>query len=374
MQLPPFALERFFARHEFEAKYLLCASDCESMRVDDLLALEPGAAEELGALRLGYTESPGSPSLRAGIARMYSSIGPEDVLVFSGAEEAIFAFMHAALSPGDHIVVHQPCYRSLVDVARSVGCEVTPWKAREEEGWELDPDELVTLIRPATRAIVLNVPHNPTGYLMSADAFLRTLRVAEERGILLFSDEVYRGLEGNPADRLPHACDVSESAVSLGVMSKTYGLPGLRIGWVATRREALRVRMAEIKDYTTICASAPSELLAEVALRHADDIARRSREIIDANLGLLDGFFSRRARAVSWHRPKAGPIAFPRLLAGGVEPFCRDLVESHGVLLAPGRLFGDTGSHFRLGFGRKSMPAALTKLEEFLASRPELGG
>jgi aspartate/methionine/tyrosine aminotransferase len=374
MQLPPFALERFFARHEFEAKYLLCASDCESMRVDELLAMEPGAAEELGALRLGYTESPGSRSLRAGIARMYSSIGPDDVLVFSGAEEAIFAFMHAALAPGDHLLVHQPCYRSLVDVARSVGCEVTPWEAREEKGWGLDPDELATLIRPATRAIVLNVPHNPTGHLMSAEAFLRTLRLAEERGILLFSDEVYRGLEYTPSDRLPPACDASQSAVSLGVMSKTYGLPGLRIGWVATRRETLRARMAEIKDYTTICASAPSELLAEVALRHAVDIARRSREIIDANLGLLDGFFSRRVGVLSWHRPKAGPIAFPRLLAGDVEAFCRDLVESRGVLLAPGRLFGDAGGHFRLGFGRKSMPAALAKLEEFLANRPDLGG
>ena len=374
MQLPPFALERFFARHEFQAKYLLCASDCESMSVDELLALEPGASAALGALRLGYTESPGSPSLRAAIARLYSAIGPDDVLVTSGAEEAIFTFMQAALAPGDHVVVHQPCYRSLVDVARSIGCEVSSWQAREENGWELDPDELPTLIRPSTRAIVLNVPHNPTGYLMSLEAFHSTQRLAEQRGILLFSDEVYRGLEHAPADRLPPACDQSESAVSLGVMSKTYGLPGLRIGWVATRNAALKARMAVVKDYTTICASAPSELLAEVALRHAEEIARRSRQIIDSNLGLLDDFFTRRAGIVSWRRPKAGPIAFPRLLAGDVEAFCRDLVQSSGVLLAPGGLFGDAGSHFRLGFGRKSMPAALVKLDEFMDARRESRG
>ena len=369
MQIPPFALERFFARHEFEARHLLCASDCESMSVDELCAMEPGAVAALGALRLGYTESPGSPSLRAAIARLYSSIHLGEVLVTSGAEEAIFIFMHAALAPGDHIVVPQPCYLSLVDVARSIGCDVSPWKAREEEGWDLDPDELASLVRPSTRAIVLNVPHNPTGYLMSSDAFLRTVRFAEERGIILFSDEVYRGLESAPADRLTAACDAGERAVSLGVMSKTYGLPGLRIGWVATRNAALRARMAGVKDYTTICASAPSELLAEVALRHADEIARRSRGIIDANMSLLDGFFSRRAGIVAWNRPKAGPIAFPRLLRGNVEAFCRDLVESSGVVLAPGGLFGDPGSHFRLGFGRKSMPAALSKLEEFMDAR-----
>ena len=366
MQLPSFALERFFARHEFKARHLLCASDCESVSISELLSMEPGASEAFGKLGLGYTESPGSPSLRAAIGRIHSSVGPEDILVTSGAEEAIFLFMHAALAPGDHLVVHQPCYQSLVDVARSIGCEVTGWQAREESAWELDPDDLPRLVRPSTRAIVLNVPHNPTGFLMGRDAFLRTLECAEARGLLLFSDEVYRGLERAPGDRLPPACDVSPSAVSLGVMSKTYGLPGLRIGWIATRNAGLKARMAELKDYTTICASAPSEFLAEVALRHAETLVTRNRGIIDANLGLLDAFFRRRAHVFSWHRPKAGPIAFPRFLRGDAEGFCRDLVESNGVLLAPGVLFGGPGSHFRIGFGRRSMPEALAELETFV--------
>jgi aspartate/methionine/tyrosine aminotransferase len=336
------------------------------MSINELLAMEPGAAETFGTLRLGYTESPGSPSLRAAIGRIYSSVGPEDILVTSGAEEAIFLFMHAALAPGDHLVVHQPCYQSLVDVARAVGCEITAWQAREECSWELDPDELPRLVRPSTRAIVLNTPHNPTGALMGRESFFRTLDFAEERGLLVFSDEVYRGLERVPGDRLPPACDRSPSAVSLGVMSKTYGLPGLRIGWVATRRPGLEARMAELKDYTTICASAPSEFLAEAALRHAEPLAARSRAIIDVNLGLLDAFFARHEDFFSWHRPKAGPIAFPRFLSGDVEGFCRDLLGSRGVLLAPGGLFGDAGGHFRIGFGRRSMPAALTELERFV--------
>jgi aspartate/methionine/tyrosine aminotransferase len=366
MQLPPFSLERFFARHEFSARHLLCASDCESMSVDELLAMEPGAAEAFGALRLGYTESRGSPSLRAAIAHLYHRTGPGDILVTSGAEEAIFLFMHAALAPGDHIIVHQPCYQSLAEVARAAGCDVTPWQARPENAWTLDPDELPRLVRAGTRAIVLNVPHNPTGFLMDRDAFRWTLRFADTRGIVLLSDEVYRGLEQNPGDRLPAACDVSPSAVSLGVMSKTYGLPGLRIGWTATHNTEVAARMAELKDYTTICSSAPSEFLAETALRHAERLAGRSLRIIEANLGLFDSFFARHLDLFSWQRPKAGPVGFPRFLPGDADDLCTALLESKGVLLAPGGHFGGPPGHFRIGFGRTSMPEALAGLESFV--------
>jgi len=368
MKLPPFALERFFAQHEFSARHLLCASDCESMTVAELLSLEPGAQERLAALRLGYTESPGSPTLREAISRLYSSVRPDEVLVTSGAEEAIYVFMHAALSPGDAVVVHQPCYQSLAEVARSAGCRVVPWTAREEDGWALDPAELHALVDAAegVRTIVLNCPHNPTGWLMDRAGFEEVVRLADERGAVLFSDEVYRGLERSPADRLPAAADLSSSAVSLGVLSKTYGLPGLRIGWVATRNAEVRRRMAELKDYTTICSSAPSELLAEVALRHAEELSARSRRTIDANLTLLDGTFSRRSAVLSWKRPVAGPVAFPRLLGGDLSELCRRALQEEGVLIAPGGLFGAAGAYFRIGFGRSSMPAALQGFERVL--------
>jgi aspartate/methionine/tyrosine aminotransferase len=369
MQLPPFALERFFARHEFAARHLLCASDCESMSVGDLLALEPGAQEALAVLRLGYTESLGSPTLRQAISGLYRTVSPEEILVTCGAEEAIFLFMHAALSPGDGLVVHQPCYQSLAEVARSAGCRVIPWLAREEDGWALDPGDLPRLAEGA-RAIVVNLPHNPTGYLMDQRSFGQAVSAAEERGLVLFSDEVYRGLESSPSDTLAAAADLSATAVSLGVMSKTYGLPGLRIGWVATRNHRILRCMAEIKDYTTICAAAPSEHLAETALRHAAELARRSRRIIDDNLALLDGFFGRRAALLSWRRPVAGPVGFPRFLGGDVGELCRGALEAEGVLLAPGGLFGDAGGHFRIGFGRTSLPEALAGLERFL-DRPQ---
>jgi aspartate/methionine/tyrosine aminotransferase len=370
MHLPPFSLERFFARYEFDVPWLLCSSDCESMSVEDLLSLEPDAEGRFRRLWLGYTESAGSPSLRAEISRGYSGISPGQVLVHAGAEEAIFLFMQATLQPGDHLVVHWPCYQSLFQIAVGIGCEVSRWQAREQEGWALDPGELPRLIRPTTKAIVINAPHNPTGYHMPREQFVEVLRFADEHGIAVFSDEVYRGLEQNETDRLPAACELSDRAVSLGVMSKTYGLAGLRVGWVATRNDAVLSLMASLKDYTTICCSAPGEFLAEIALRHADAIAARNRGIIESNLALLDGFFSRNASRISWQRPKAGPIAFPRLLRGEAGELCDALAKSRGVLLLPGRVYEDEGNHVRIGFGRRSMPEALARLEDFLNASP----
>jgi aspartate/methionine/tyrosine aminotransferase len=367
--LEPFKLERYFARYEFNVRYMLCASDCETMSVSDLLALEPEASGRLGALPLGYTEPEGSPSLRAAISQLYRTIGKEDLLVHSGAEEAIFNFMHATLRHGDEIVVHSPCYQSLSEVAKSIGARVIPWEGRYDTEWALDASELAGLLGPKTRAVVLNTPHNPTGYLMPRREFLEVCRLVDEAGATLFSDEVYRGLEYDPEERLPAACDLSNRAVSLGVMSKTYGLPGLRIGWAATHDRQLLARMKQLKDYTTICNSAPSEFLAEVALRHHQELADRNLGIICRNLTSLDAFFDRHQDLFAWTRPKAGPIAFPRLLAGKVDDFCDELVKRSGVLLLPGTVYDDTGDHFRIGFGRENMPEALAQLEQHLGSQ-----
>jgi aspartate/methionine/tyrosine aminotransferase len=369
MRLPPFELERYFARYEFTAHYLLCSSDSESLSIADLLAMEPSARAAFEGHWLGYTESPGSFSLRTEISRLYRTIGPEQILVCSGAEEAIFLFMNAALGPGEHAVVHWPCYQSLREVARGAGCEVTDWKGRETEGWALDLQELRRALRPNTRAVIVNTPHNPTGYLMGEREFQDLAALAEEQGMFLFSDEVYRESEYDPTQRLPMACDLSERAVSLGVMSKTYGLPGLRIGWIATRDAELYARMAQLKDYTTICNSAPSEFLAELALHHRTALVQRNLGIIQTNLDILDGFFARHADRFSWVRPRAGPIAFPALLGEGVDAFCQKLVAEAGVLLLPGTVYGDNGNHFRIGFGRKNMPEAVARLEEFLGAR-----
>ncbi|MCC6146526.1 MAG: aminotransferase class I/II-fold pyridoxal phosphate-dependent enzyme [Anaerolineaceae bacterium] len=366
MNLQDFKLERFFAKYEFTTEFLLCTSDCESMSLGDVLALEQGAQEQLERVWLGYTESTGSPALRREIAKIYTSIEPDEILVHAGAEEAIFLFMHAVFQPGDHAVVHTPCYQSLTETARSAGAQVSAWRAREENGWALDADDLQRMLRPETRAVIINTPHNPTGYLMDAETMREVQRITQERGIVLFCDEVYRELEHNPADRLAAACDGNPLAVSLGVLSKAYGLAGLRIGWVATHNRAIYQKMAALKDYTSICNSAPSELLAEIALRHREMLAQRNRELVLRNLTILDGFFARHAGLFFWPRPRAGSIAFPRLIGQDVEAFCDRLAREAGVLLAPGSLFGDAGNHFRVGFGRANLPLAVERLEKFL--------
>jgi len=338
------------------------------MPVGDLLALEPGAEEAMRRHWLGYTESPGSPSLRKEISRVYNSISPDDVIAFSGAEEGIYLFIHAILKAGDHLIVHWPCYQSLFEVARSIGVEVSFWEAREENNWALDFNELRHLLKPETRAIIVNTPHNPTGYLFSRSDFERLNRFSQENGLLLFCDEVYRELEYDSADRLPAACDVNWISVSLGVMSKSYGLAGLRIGWIATHQAEVLRRIAALKDYTTICNSAPSEFLAELALRHREQLAARNLQIIQGNLVRLDDFFARHADRFEWVRPKAGPIAFPRLLLGDIDTFCDKLVQESGVLLLPGSMYDHPGNHFRVGFARRNMPDALDRLEKFLKS------
>jgi aspartate/methionine/tyrosine aminotransferase len=366
MQISPFRIERYFARYEFNVDYVLCGSDCESMAIKDLLAFEPDAVDRFHQQWLGYTESQGNPSLRREICNIYRDIKSDQVLVHTGAEEAIFLFMHAMLSVEDHVIVHWPCYQSLVEVARSIGCEVTLWKAAEENGWAFDPDELQQHIKPNTKIVVINTPHNPTGYLMPGDTFQEISRIAQANGIILFSDEVYRESEYRIEDRLPAACDLGEHTVSLGVMSKTYGLPGLRIGWIATRNRDVYKRMAVLKDYTTICNSAPAEFLAELALRHRKALVERTQKIIAENLNVLDSFFDRHADRFTWQRPRAGAIGFPKLLGEDVEAFCDSLVKTVGVLLLPGTVYEDPGNHFRIGFGRKNLPGAIARLEKFL--------
>jgi aspartate/methionine/tyrosine aminotransferase len=366
MKINPFKLERYFAKYEFNTEFLLCSSDCESMSIQELLAMEDGAGDRFQDQWLGYTESLGSPTLRQEISKIYSSTSPDQILVHSGAEEAIFTFMQAALEPGDHLIVHWPCYQSLFEIATSIGCQISRWESRSKNHWKLDPEELEALIQPNTKVIVVNNPHNPTGYLMSSETYQATWQLAQSRDILLFSDEVYRESEYDAIGRLPAACDLGPNGISLGVMSKSYGLAGLRIGWIATQNRDLYQKIARLKDYTTICNSAPSEFLAEVALRQRQKLLNRNLGIITHNLALLDDFFTRHKSTFQWYQPDAGPIAFPRLLDDNIDDFCDQLVKEAGVLLLPGSMYDHPGDHFRIGFGRANLPQALERLEDYL--------
>jgi aspartate/methionine/tyrosine aminotransferase len=368
MQIAEFALERYFAQWEFNVRHVLCASDLEPMPLAELLALADAETRAMwDGLRLGYTESLGHPLLRAEIAAQYESATADDVITFTGAEEGIFLAMHALLAPGDHAVVAWPAYQSLYEVGRSVGASVTLVRL-DPRSWNLDPDALLAEIRPNTRVIVVNYPHSPTGALLSRDAFAYLTRETEAKGITLFSDEVYRYLELDETTRLPAAIDRGLRTLSLGVMSKAFALAGLRVGWIATHDRELLRRLSRLKDYTTLCGSAPSEVLALIALRARHEVLARSRSILARNLPLLDDFFARHRGLFSWVRPLAGSVAFPQLCSDepdAIDRFCAGLVESEGVLLLPGSRFEHGGNHFRIGFGRADMPEAITRLERF---------
>ena len=368
MRIADFALERFFARWEFAVRHLLCASDVEGYPMAELVALaDPEARSLWESLRLGYTESTGHPLLRAEIASLYDDLDADDVLVFAGAEEAIFCLSNVLLGPGDHAVVTWPGYQSLFEVGRAAGAEISLHELREDDGWDLDPERLIAAVRPETRLVVVNAPHNPTGMLPTHDQWTRLTGELAERGIHLLSDEVYRFLELDPADRLTAGADAFERGVSLGVMSKSFAMAGLRIGWLASRDRDLLARCAAFKDYTTICSSAPSEVLALIGLRARDTVLARSRAIIEGNLAMLERFFADHADHFAWVRPRGGSIGFPRLLGDEpIDDFAARLVESEGVLLLPGSQFGHPGNHFRIGFGREDLPMALERLEAFL--------
>ncbi len=371
MKISEFKLERFFARYEFEAPYLMCCSDCESWTIQELLAFNSRNMERLLDMGLGYTESRGNPALRQQIASLYQHIDSEQVLVFCGAEEAVFLYMQAVLSSGDHVIVQTPAYQSLFEIPAAMGCQVDKWEMKRLDGqWGIDLEELKDLLTQKTRAIIINTPHNPTGYLMSEQEMQDIISIARERDIHLFVDEVYKYLEYDLDKQMPWGCDLYEKAVSLGVMSKSFGLAGLRIGWVATRDQDVYRNLAGLKDYTTICSSGPSELLSMLALENREQIINRNRNIISGNLKLLDDFFKQYDDIFSWYRPGAGPIAFPAFRKElDAEVIGRDLLKHTGVLILPGRVYDYDYQHFRIGFGRKDFSNCLIRFEQYVKER-----
>jgi len=368
MQITPFRIEEYMGKHEFRARYLLSSSDAESQTIEELLALEPDAHDAFLKHWCGYTESPGAPWLREVLAKMYESISADQLVVVSAAEEAIFLFYHVLLTPADHAIVETPCYESALTLPKSTGASVSQWRRKPENGWAHDLAELESLIRPNTRSIYINTPHNPTGLLMRPEIFRGVLDLAKRHNIYVFCDEVYRELEHDPATRLPAGCDLYDRAISLSSVSKTYGLPGLRLGWLACHDKKFLEKIVSLKHYTTICASAPSEFLTALAFRHRQKFIDRNLQIVLRNLRQLSAFFSHHSDLFEWTPPNASTIGFARLKSQqNVQEFCDQLVNEAGVLLLPGTVY-DEPHHIRFGYGRRNMPESLAQLESWLAA------
>ena len=367
MKLNDFKLEVFFGKYEFTAPYLLAQSDCESMEISELLRYEPGSEELLMHSWLGYTEDRGNHELKSLVSDLYVNVKDDGILMHTGAQEAVFAFMNVMLEKGDHVISMFPAYQSLYEVARAEGCRVTPWRLKHDgKRWQVDFDELESLICENTKLIVVNTPNNPTGFTFNEDELRRLCGIAEKHGIYIFADEVYRGLDFD-GKRKPWVADLYDKAVSLGVLSKAYGLPGLRIGWVAAQDKTILDKMTKYKHYLSICNSAPSEILSIIALKHGEELIQRSLGIIRGNMAAADEFFARHNSLFRNNPPMAGPIAFHEIkIDQPVERFCDDLVNDSGVLLLPASVYDYDGQFFRMGYGRKSFQTCLGKLEEYL--------
>jgi aspartate/methionine/tyrosine aminotransferase len=365
---PVFKLEDYLSQWEFKAPFLFCCSDSESMSLQELLELaDPESLSLWNTLRLGYTEAPGHPLLRGEIAKSYDGFEAEDILTFSGAEEGIFCAMQALLEKGDHVIVITPCYQSLKALPQSMGAEVTLVALEEDKDWALDLALVKKAMRSNTKMIVINFPHNPTGSILDHQTFKGLLDIAKQANAYVFSDEVYRLLEFEKIDRLPPACTVYEKAISLSVTSKSLGLAGLRVGWIATKDRVALDKMLQVRFYTSICNSAPSEILALIALRAQQKILARNLAIIQQNLVQVDDVLNQHSDLFSWVRPKGSCTGFVKYHGPhSIEKLAEDLVLKEGVLILPGHVYDVSGPYFRIGFGRKNMGEALKRFERYM--------
>ena len=366
-----FALETYFSKWEFSARHHMTASDAQSMSVGELLGLAGKPSDALDELWLGYTETWGAPDLRAAIAQTYDHMQPENILCFAGAEEGVYAAMRVMLTKDDHAIVVVPNYQAAETIPLDI-CDVAGVPLDPKNNWCLNIDDVRNAIRPNTKLVSVCFPNNPTGAIIPKDDYNALIAVCREHGLYLFSDEVYRGLELVESKRIQQVADAYEKGVSLCVMSKAYGLPGLRIGWIACQDTDLLLKLERYKHYLSICNSAPSERLAVIALGVRQKILDKNLALLRSNISKLDGFFADYPTLFEWTHPDGGCIAYPKFIGnGGVENFCETLVEENGVLLLPASIYSselmDTPpNRFRIGFGRANMDEGLIAFREFM--------
>ena len=367
-----FELEVFFSKWEFKAKYHLTASDMESMSMKDLLAMaSPQDKEAFDNLWLGYTQTYGLPELRTEIARTFDNMSDENILCFAGAEEGLYTAMKTILTEDDHAIVVVPNYQAAETIPLSI-CDATGIALRAEDDWALDIDEIMGALRPNTKLISINFPNNPTGKIIPYDDFNKLIEIAREFGIYIFSDEVYRGIELDESKRIPQIADIYEKGLSLNVMSKAYGLPGLRIGWIACQDKDLLEELERYKHFLTICNSAPSEVLSVIALKNRSKILEKNINILSENAEKLDKFFAEFPDIFAWSRPDGGAVAYPKYLrTDNSNQFCEDLLNDTGIMILPPRIYNSDllstpQDHFRIGFGRSGMDEMLDVFYHYL--------
>lgn len=357
MKIETFALERWMSTWEVKVEYDIAESGIFPMSTRELLDFEPQAERDqllskLLDLRLGYSEARGTRELRSIIAETYANTSPDEILVTTGAIEANFLLFNALLEAGDHVVAVYPAYQQLYAVARSIGCDVSLWKLEPDSGFQYDLDELKCLVTPKTKLIVINTPHNPTGAMLSSDQVKEIYALAESVDAIVLSDEAYRWLDLPGGDQFaPPTRDLGPRGISVGTISKPFGLPGLRIGWIAAPAEVI-AKCWGMRDYVSLSPGKLNDALATLAFKHRDRIVERTHAIVGENIPTAQKWFEEHADLVSWTPPRGGLLALMRYNLDQPSLHLSDkLAEDYSVMLAPGSAFGYEG-YLRIGVGQ----------------------
>ncbi|MCJ8268701.1 MAG: aminotransferase class I/II-fold pyridoxal phosphate-dependent enzyme [Psychrosphaera sp.] len=358
--------------------YNLSDSCAQSLNFGQLTAMSDN--DHLPELGLGYATIAGSPQLRQTIAQLHqksladetlinqASIDKENVTVFCGAQEALFATFNHLLSAGDEIIAITPCYPSLVAVPQQLGVTVKAIELEFERQWQFSIEDVKSRLSDKTRLIVLNSPHNPTGAVLDRTLAMEIIELARQHGIYIISDEVSVWSDFEQTG-INHPFLAYEKTVAIGVLSKSFGLAGVRIGWAVSQDKALLQRLREIRGYTSICGSATDEYLATVALNNAQQILTDNNAQIQANIETFARFITRSNGRFEWHPPKAGILALVKSnLTMPVRDLAQALAMKQQTLILPGDLFGIEGNYFRLGLGRADFDQALGRFEAFLGA------
>ncbi|WP_167754233.1 MULTISPECIES: aminotransferase class I/II-fold pyridoxal phosphate-dependent enzyme [Amycolatopsis] len=366
MRMPRFALEDWVAQYRSACAYSIGSSDVDPLTLDELLS---GADSEIlglwSKLTLSYGHSRGAAALRDEIAERYQGIDAERVHTFSGATEAIFALLNVLVATGDEVVVVGPSYQLVSDLPVAIGAQVRRVDLRADREWALDLDELRRAVTARTRVVVLNFPNNPTGTSLSRDEFDEVLAIAREADAWLVNDEIYQGVEDD-ADRLPAAAELGERCVSIGSMSKVYGLPGVRLGWVAAPDARLMDELRTYRYWTSLSNNVVGEVLALAGLRQSARLIDRAKTLLSANKAALEQFAAGHPGLVRFTSAKAGTTTLLELRNHEATAVARRLAQRHSVFAVPGAALHLPDRYLRFGLGRAAVPVALEALDSVL--------
>ena len=369
MQLQPFKIESFQSLHKQSIDYNLSAADAETLSLSELIDLADNEVKALwDKCKLSYTSTEGHHLLRHEIASLYGEmLDDKKIVTFAGAQEAIYATISSLVEPDDKVLVVVPTYQSLVELPVKIGAQVDivslEWRDNQ---FVLDENTLLNLITNNTKLIILNFPNNPTGYIPSKKFLYEIIEKARRCDAYVLNDEVYQIPDKDPHS-LPPVANLYDKALSIGVLSKSLGLSGVRVGWLACQDQVVLNKILQRKHYLSICNGAVCELLAIIGLRNKEQILKRNKKIVTKNLGMLDSLFSNKQEIISWYQPKTGYLSFPKMNTNwSAEDFSNKLLQEEKILLLPSNLFDYGDKHIRFGFGKENLDTVLEKLDSFL--------